>query len=242
MQECDVSFVLFTPTTERNKLAQSSYPMWYEDMIIVGGFSKDTVQLSNLTSSFSVFGAGVWLLLFGSLIVFATILSLAPGSRFTFLFRLKENSFRLLASMFLEAAAIKPRESSSRIVVAFWCIAMLVVTNLYTAKMKAALTVRQETGHRIDSPAQLAERRDLNVYMVGGTAYPKLLSISPRHYDRQVYRMLKPSSLLTYQQLYSEAVLDEVAAGKAVLLNDRTTATYKLAALCQRYPNSEFYI
>ncbi|KAH7951925.1 hypothetical protein HPB52_015455 [Rhipicephalus sanguineus] len=119
---------------------------------------------------------------------------------------------------------------------------MLVIANLFTAKMKAALTVRQQTGQRVDSPAELAERRNLNAYMMAGTAYPKLLSISPRDYDRQMFRMLKPGSFLTYRKLYSADVLDEVAAGKAVVLSDRTTAMYKLASLCKRYPDHEFYI
>ncbi|KAL1466039.1 hypothetical protein MTO96_042986 [Rhipicephalus appendiculatus] len=54
--------------------------------------------------------------------------------------------------------------------------------------------------------------------------------------------MLKPTSFLTYRQLFSLPVLDEVAAGKAVLLIDRTTATYELASFCQHYPDNEFYI
>ncbi|KAH7945679.1 hypothetical protein HPB49_013821 [Dermacentor silvarum] len=119
---------------------------------------------------------------------------------------------------------------------------MLVVANLFTAKMKAALTVRQQTGQRVDSPGQLAERSNMHPYMMAGTAYPKLLSISPRDYDRKVYQMLKPSSFLTYRQLFTAAVLDEVAEGKAVVLSDRTTAMYKLAALCKQYPDHEFYI
>ncbi|KAL1479408.1 hypothetical protein MTO96_051866 [Rhipicephalus appendiculatus] len=119
---------------------------------------------------------------------------------------------------------------------------MLVTANLFTAKMKAALTVRPQTGERVNSAAELAQRPDMKVYMVAGTAYPKLLSISPRDYDRQVFRMLKPTSFLTYRQIFSRPVLDEVAAGKAVLLTDKTTATYKLASLCQHYPENEFYI
>ncbi|KAH7945037.1 hypothetical protein HPB49_005096 [Dermacentor silvarum] len=119
---------------------------------------------------------------------------------------------------------------------------MLVVANFFTAKMKAALTVRHQTGQRVDSAAELADRTGMKVYMVAGTTYPKLLSISPRDYDRKVYRMLKPSSFLTYSQIFSAAVLDEVVAGKAVILSDRTTAMYKLAALCNRYPDHEFYI
>ncbi|KAH6930903.1 hypothetical protein HPB50_020804 [Hyalomma asiaticum] len=107
--------------------------------------------------------------------------------------------------------------------------------------MKAALTVRHEAGQRVDSAAELAERRGMKVYMVAGTAYPRLLSISPRDYDRQVYRMVTPSSLVTYRQLFSPPVLDEVAASKAVLLSDKTTATYRIAASCQRYPDNEFY-
>ncbi|KAL1483470.1 hypothetical protein MTO96_033169 [Rhipicephalus appendiculatus] len=179
--ECDVSFVLYSPTAERNELAEPSSPVWYEDFIIVGAFGKDTTS-------------------------------------------------------------IKPRLSSSRIAIAVWCLAMLVIANLFTAKMKAALTVRQQTGQRVDSPAELAARSNLNAYMMAGTAYPKLLSISPRDYDRQVFNMLKPGSFLTYRKLFSASVLDEVAAGRAVVLSDRTTSMYKLASLCKRYPDHEFYI
>ncbi|KAL3196559.1 hypothetical protein MRX96_015425 [Rhipicephalus microplus] len=250
--ECDVSFVLYSPTAERNELAEPSSPVWYEDFIIVGAFGKDSVQQTSIAGSFSVFGPGVWLLLIASLGVFSVILSLAPGTPYKFLYRLKENMFRLSAGAFLEgnsvfqliyaAVSIKPRNSSSRIVIAFWCLAMLVIANLFTAKMKAALTVRQQTGQRVDSPAELAARSNLNAYMMAGTAYPKLLSISPRDYDLQVFNMLKPSSFLTYRKLYSHSVLDEVAAGRAVVLSDRTTAMYKLASLCKRYPDHEFYI
>ncbi|KAL1476897.1 hypothetical protein MTO96_036164, partial [Rhipicephalus appendiculatus] len=95
--------MFFSPTTERYEVGEPSDILWYEDFIIVGGFSKDAVvQQTSITSSFSVFGVEVWVLLFGSLVLCAIILSLAPGSRFKFLSRLKDNTFRLLASMFLE--------------------------------------------------------------------------------------------------------------------------------------------
>ncbi|KAH7964161.1 hypothetical protein HPB51_027602 [Rhipicephalus microplus] len=195
-----------SPTAERNEVGEPSDILWYEDFIIVGGFSKDAVvQQTSITSSFSVFGEEV----------------------------------RIIHQF---ATAMRPRNQSSRIMIAFWCLAMLVTTNLFTAKMKAALTVRDQTNQRVDSAAELAERNGMTVYMAAETAYPKLLSISPRDYDRKVYRMLKPTSFLTYRQLFSMPVLDEVAVGKAVLLIDRTTATYELASFCQHYPDNEFYI
>ncbi|KAH8022813.1 hypothetical protein HPB51_005178 [Rhipicephalus microplus] len=230
MQECDVDFMFFSPTAERNEVGEPSDILWYEDFIIVGGFSKDAVvQQTSITSSFSVFGEE------SEHVPQSTSSSSTSG-----IYLARDITHR--RQKHRPATAMRPRNQSSRIVIAFWCLAMLVTTNLFTAKMKAALTMRDQTNQRVDSAAELAERNGMTVYMAAETAYPKLLSISPRDYDRKVYRMLKPTSLLTYRQLFSLPVLDEVAAGKAVLLIDRTTATYELASFCQHYPDNEFYI
>ncbi|KAH6930902.1 hypothetical protein HPB50_020803 [Hyalomma asiaticum] len=57
--ECDVTFSFFSPTSQRNEVAEPSHVLWYEDYIIVGGFSKDSVHQTSIASSFSVFGAEV---------------------------------------------------------------------------------------------------------------------------------------------------------------------------------------
>ncbi|KAH9368396.1 hypothetical protein HPB48_012674 [Haemaphysalis longicornis] len=108
--------------------------------------------------------------------------------------------------------------------------------------MKAALTVREDRGGRINSAADLAAREDVKLYMLRGPAYPLLLALSPRPHDRLVYRKLKPWSLVPYTRLWTPFVLDQVANGKAVIIADRVTLTYQAAKACQNYPDTEFYI
>ncbi|KAL3191949.1 hypothetical protein MRX96_059451 [Rhipicephalus microplus] len=61
-------------------------------------------------------------------------------------------------------------------------------------------------------------------------------------HDKQVYRKLKPGSLVPYHRLWSDHVLDQVAAGKAVIIGDRTTLLYHASEVLHRYPNHEFYM
>lgn len=126
--------------------------------------------------------------------------------------------------------------------VAIWWVAMLVFTNVFTGKMKAALTVREDHGDRINSAADLAAHDNVKLYMLRGPAYPLLLALSPREHDRQVYRKLKPGSLIPYTRLWSPVVLDQIANGKAVIIADKTTMTYQAAKACHNYPDSELYI
>ncbi|XP_050031288.2 probable glutamate receptor [Dermacentor andersoni] len=100
--ESDVAFTLFTPTIERNVLAEASDPVGYEELVILGGFSEDAAHQISITGSFTVFGMEVWLTLLGSLVVMALVASLAPNSENEFLFDFKNNVFRLFAILFLE--------------------------------------------------------------------------------------------------------------------------------------------
>ncbi|XP_075526787.1 uncharacterized protein LOC142558540 [Dermacentor variabilis] len=239
--ESDVSFTLFTPTVERSELAEASDPVWFEEAVILGGFSERAIRQSSITGSLTVFGMEVWLTLLASLVVLALVASLGPNSDGQFQSEFKNNVFRLLAILFLESVPRTPRHSSARIVFAFWCLAMLVLTNFFSGEMKAALTVRQPSGHRVDSAAALAARDDMDAYTMRGTVYHLLLAHSPRSHDRQVARKLKPNFRVPYRRLYSPAVLDEVASGKAVIIADRTSALYQMARACRGYPGHEFY-
>ncbi|KAL3191947.1 hypothetical protein MRX96_059449 [Rhipicephalus microplus] len=135
-----------------------------------------------------------------------------------------------------------PRPSSSRVVVATWWLAVLVFSSMFTGKMKAGLTVRHKSRHRIDSAAELAAREDVRVYMLRGPAYPLLLALPPNMHDKQVYRKLKLGTLVPYHHLWSDHVLDQVAAGKAVIIGDRTTLLYHASEVLHRYPKHEFYM
>ncbi|KAK8781822.1 hypothetical protein V5799_016836 [Amblyomma americanum] len=178
MNESDVSFTLFYPTNSRNEVAEPTSSIWAEDVVILGGFGNDTSESSSIASSLTVFEPDVWIALGVFLLLLTLIKSLAPGSSQKFISRLLENLLTLARCIFLQASACAARGSSGRVVVAFWWLAMLVFANVFTGKMKAGLTVRHRSGHRIDSAAQLASREDVRVFMLRGPAYPLLLAVS----------------------------------------------------------------
>ncbi|KAL3191924.1 hypothetical protein MRX96_059427 [Rhipicephalus microplus] len=174
--------------------------------------------MSSSKAIFSSANVPVWIALGVSLLVLGLIMSLAPGSSQAFASRLVETILSHTRSMHLQANDGLPRPSSSRVVVATWWLAMLVFSSMFTGKMKAGLTVRHKSGHRFDSAAELAAREDVRVYMLRGPAYPLRLALSPNIRDKQV------------------------AAGKAVIIGDRTTLLYHASEVFHRYPNHEFYM
>ncbi|KAH8032987.1 hypothetical protein HPB51_004835 [Rhipicephalus microplus] len=194
---------------------------------------KDEVQLETVEgwATDGMWTDMVWIALGVSLLVLGLIMSLAPGSSQAFASRLVETILSHTRSMHLQANDGLPRPSSSRVVVATWWLAMLVFSSMFTGKMKAGLTVRHKSGHRFDSAAELAAREDVRVYMLRGPAYPLRLA-----------RKLKPGSLVPYHRLWSDHALDQVAAGKAVIIGDRTTLLYHASEVFHRYPNHEFYM
>ncbi|XP_054924755.1 probable glutamate receptor [Dermacentor andersoni] len=174
--ESDVSFTLFYPTNSRNGVAQPTASVWTEDVVILGAFGNDTSQGSSIAASVEIFERDVQIMVGVSLLLLSLIVSLAPGSSKTFISRLVESVLMLSRSMCLQVNHEPPRSPSSRIVVATWWLAVLVFANVFNGKMKAGLTVRHKSGHRIDSAAQLASREDVRVYMLRGPAYPILLA------------------------------------------------------------------
>ncbi|KAL3191936.1 hypothetical protein MRX96_059439 [Rhipicephalus microplus] len=70
----------------------------------------------------------------------------------------------------------------------------------------------------------------------------RLTQLPPNMHDKQVYRKLKRGSLVPYHSLGSDHVLDQVVAGKAVIIGDHTTLLYHASEVLHWYPNHEFYM
>ncbi|CAN8001659.1 unnamed protein product, partial [Ixodes hexagonus] len=156
-----------------------------------------------------------------------------------FLRRLGKTCFELLQNISYARRRV-PRDTSTRIVVGFWALALVILANAFTGHLKAGLTVRPQP-KRLETTADIVGAESIKVYTLRGPAIPLLLAFSSNEEHRRLYHMLKSGSVVPYDRLWSKQVMGQVASGRAVIFGDLTTVQYQAAKYCWQFPNSELY-
>ncbi|XP_022706751.1 glutamate receptor ionotropic, kainate 2-like [Varroa jacobsoni] len=254
VKEVDVAIGPFIPTEERIKDFQITTPFIWDASRIAAGQSF-TVSV-NMFGYVRIFTWQTWALICCSAIFMALLsTSFEKMLRPYFadhptLFRRKVNKtfgnlfgrylFNYCANIVMMGTDEKwlPGTYSLRILLTVWLIAILIILQVFNAKIRATLLIKTEPP-RVENAATVIARQ-LVPFMWRGSAYPFIFRSSKDPYLMEIERL---SVLLKSQYFDSELFLPprliDVLAGRAVIIADTVTLTSGIIQNCMDVPPAQ---
>ncbi|XP_077491837.1 glutamate receptor U1-like [Amblyomma americanum] len=225
--EIDITFPVVARSLHRDTIGDPTSGIFYRSVVILVGRTSATE--SNILGYLLTFDVDVWIYLLCSMVLLsllATLLHMASCR----MRRMSSNALELLShyvqiffeNMFCEASPEPPSEEPVRVLSAVWWIAVVVLMNAFAGQMRACLMVRSEAT-RIRTVADVnakAEAGGLLPYTLGKTEIERVLKHSRRQDYQNLWRTMKRlGTLLDHFYYFSDKMLTDVAAGKAVIMH-----------------------
>ncbi|XP_023228372.1 probable glutamate receptor [Centruroides sculpturatus] len=244
--ETDIALGPLTITYERRRVANFSKLFQMMHLTILGGNMKESRE--NVFGYILTFDWKVWLLFLISLIATIIVSSfmeflLECGSKrmITLKSKLIRYFWAYLGTAFCESMPTVPTYISVRIVLIIWWMAVIVLMNGFSSNMKAQMLLRPES-ERIDSVQDLIDRPYIRPIIMKGTAYETYLKSSSSETIQKLWEIIKKKNGLIFSyEMYSKAVLKEVALGKSVYLADPVSLKYFIGKNCKDMGGATFY-
>ncbi|XP_049268945.1 uncharacterized protein LOC119381402 [Rhipicephalus sanguineus] len=135
-----------------------------------------------------------------------------------------------------------PGRQASRVVTAFWWLAVTVLVFAFAGQMRACLMVKSQEAV-IRNIRDLAQRSSVRPYTLAGSILTAMLRDSRNPAYQKVFeRIMRYGGQTELHRIYGQPILEQVVRGKAVVIADRGSFTYKVSSTCRNYTDGEFYI
>ncbi|KAH9363677.1 hypothetical protein HPB48_017039 [Haemaphysalis longicornis] len=214
IRESDLALGPFFPATERLGIAKPCAMVYVEELRILAGRTA-----SQETSVFGYILAFDWMRRKHHL----------PPSTY----------HRLPA---FAASPHVPKLAGPRFLSAVWWIAVVVLMNAFCGHMRACLMIKPEV-EKIESAQHLVRRPHVVPHMWLGTSYVSMVSGSSNPDLRQIGRTIRERrTAVPTSVLYGESLLRQVTRGRAAIISDSMSLTFRVTAVCQAFVGAEFYL
>ncbi|KAK8782962.1 hypothetical protein V5799_015697, partial [Amblyomma americanum] len=151
-------------------------------------------------------------------------------------------------------SSASPERQAARVLSAFWWLAVTVLVFAFAGQMRACLMVKSQEAV-IRNVQDLARRSSVRPYTLAGSILTAMLRDSRNpSYQRVFERIIRYGGQTELHRIYGPTILEQVVRGKAVVIADRGSFTYKtlvrcahvvraqVARTCRNYTDGEFYI
>ncbi|XP_077519805.1 glutamate receptor-like [Amblyomma americanum] len=253
--EGDFALGLMIPTNARNSIANPTTEVYIDEISILAGRTRS--ESANVFAYVLTFDWQVWVC-----VVFAMMtLSLLSTGLDRFYDRRQgtghgERRWRCgyIAERFLlhsweyfenllgKGSSASPERQAARVLSAFWWLAVTVLVFAFAGQMRACLMVKSQEAV-IRNVQDLARRSSVRPYTLAGSILTAMLRDSRNpSYQRVFERIIRYGGQTELHRIYGPTILEQVVRGKAVVIADRGSFTYKVARTCRNYTDGEFYI
>ncbi|XP_070392228.1 probable glutamate receptor isoform X1 [Dermacentor albipictus] len=258
--EGDFALGLMIPTNARNSIANPTTEVYIDEISILAGRTR--TQSTNVFSYVLTFDWQVWvcvLFTMMTLSLFSTGLDRfyaqqhqwATGSgtqgrkRFHcryYVERFLGHAWEYFENLLGKGSSSPPSRQAPRVVTAFWWLAVTVLVFAFAGQMRACLMVKSQESV-IRNIQDLARRSSVRPYTLAGSILTAMLRDSRNPaYQRVFERIMRYGGQTELHRIYGQPILEQVVRGKAVVIADRGSFTYKVASTCRNYTYGEFYI
>ncbi|XP_049268873.1 glutamate receptor-like [Rhipicephalus sanguineus] len=184
-----------------------------------------------------VFDWQAWAVIIASVPLMSTALALVerrrPGSRNSFLLEAYDNTWDILSTFANKGHTANTESCAGRLLLSFWWLLVLVLTNEFAGHLMASIAIRSEPP-RLRSVADVAYQTSIRPLIWKDTAFDTYVRKSPKPALRALTRLaLRNRGFVSLDELYSEASLEQLYSGRAVLINDKTGSMHTLAKRCR---------
>ncbi|KAH7954716.1 hypothetical protein HPB49_021207 [Dermacentor silvarum] len=199
---------------------------------------------------------GAWAIIIASVPLMSAALALIekrrPRSGNTFALEAYDNIWDILSSFAYKGHTANTESYAGRLLLSFWWLIVLVLTNEFAGHLMASIAIKSEPP-RFRSVADVAYQTSIRPLIWRDTAFDAyvrrimesnenlrisqiifLVQTSPRESLRSLTRLAqRKNGFVPLSELYSEASLEQLYSGRAVLINDRDGSMHILAKRCR---------
>ncbi|XP_077546771.1 putative glutamate receptor [Haemaphysalis longicornis] len=245
--ESDLALGPFFPATERLGIAKPCAMVYVEELRILAG--RTASQETSVFGYILAFDWMVWMFLSVALVtvsvltaLFTSLHAAKAGHRSSFVRNIGAALWMYLENLFLEASPHVPKLAGPRFLSAVWWIAVVVLMNAFCGHMRACLMIKPEV-EKIESAHHLVRRPHVVPHMWLGTSYVSMVSGSSNPDLRQIGRTIRERrTAVPTSVLYGESLLRQVTRGRAAIISDSMSLTFRVTAVCQAFVGAEFYL
>ncbi|KAH6936226.1 hypothetical protein HPB50_015006 [Hyalomma asiaticum] len=263
LQEGDFALGLMIPTSARNSIANPTTEVYIDEISILAGRTR--TESTNVFSYVLTFDWQVWVCV-GLTMMTLSLFSMALDrfyeqewatennvtlgkKRFRYGYYVEHFSCHfweylenLLGKGELLCSSSPPRHQASRVVTSFWWMAVTVLVFAFAGQMRACLMVKSQESV-IRNIHDLAQRSSVQPYTLAGSILTTILKNTRKPAYQKVFeRITRYGGEQELHRIYKPPILEQVARGRAVIIADRGSFTYKVASSCRNYTDGEFYI
>ncbi|XP_077560758.1 glutamate receptor ionotropic, delta-2-like [Haemaphysalis longicornis] len=251
--EGDFALGLMIPTNSRNTIGRPTTEVYIDEIAILAGRTR--TQSANVFSYVLTFDWQVWVCVVFAMLVLSLLSSWLDGvyenmrwrvgtkrSRRSFAERFAGHMWEYFENLLGKGSSVTDTRQAARVVSAFWWLSVTVLVFAFAGQMRACLMVKSQEAV-IRNVQDLARRSAVRPYTLAGSILTAILRDSRNPAYLNVYqRILRYGGQTELHHIYGPAILEQVVRGKAVVIADRGSFTYKVASTCRNYTDGEFYI
>lgn len=242
-REVDMTIVAMIQSHSRMAVGQYGPPIMYVQLGILSGTGVST---SNVFGYILTFDWKVWALLLSAVPVLALLISLSEiivhnTSWRKIPHRVHEWGWELFRNLLYESSPRIPTQTSARIALTTWLLAVLVIANSFAGHLKTSMAIKNEPA-QLDTIHDVVAQRDLRPIVWKGSHYEDFLSTARSPVLRSLWQMVtRTNGSQLGRDMFSDEHMRQVVQRRAVLLVDHISLQWRTAAYCRRTLKSSFH-
>ncbi|XP_022257163.1 glutamate receptor ionotropic, kainate 1-like isoform X2 [Limulus polyphemus] len=241
--EADLGLGPFSANLQRYDVAEFTNPLFVEHLTILLGKVKDENKPYSFLKTFRwEVWASILLALFVVCMVYCLIFLVTSKEKVDPNFVVKK-LVALFGCICTQGMPQLPSCTSGRLLIGFWWIGLVILTNSFSGNIKAWLLFR-DSQDRIQNLQDLLKFPDIIPIVEKGTSTEALFKTSEDRLYRKIWKRILQhnDSLVHPEKLNSDEVLDKVARGTHALISSEISIFYSLSLRYERQKSCNFYL
>ncbi|XP_023228385.1 probable glutamate receptor [Centruroides sculpturatus] len=144
------------------------------------------------------------------------------------------------SNLFCESSPTTPTQTSAKFLVLVWWLAIIVLMNGFSGNLKAKLMTEEEIP-RIESIGDVLVRKEIQPYIMRGSAYETYIQHTQTEEFQQFWRRIVSTNGRVLEEMYSYETLKRVLRTEVVVVNDYWSMQDALARKCSDLSEGLFY-
>nr|XP_037276640.1 glutamate receptor ionotropic, delta-1-like [Rhipicephalus microplus] len=211
-----------------------------------GILSASDSSTSNVFGYILTFDWKVWALLLSAIPILALLISLSEFAVHrrpwkTMPQDVHQWGWELFGNLLYESSPRATSQTSGRIVMTSWLLAVLVIANSFAGHLKSSMAIKNEPT-QVDSVEDVVDRPNLRPFIWKGSYYEALISTSPSPRMKKLWRMVvRKNGSMPGNIMYMDKNMREVIQRRAVFMVDHNSQRFHMAAFCRRESTASFH-
>lgn len=235
-REVDMTIVPMIQSHSRMTVGEYGPPIMYVQFGILSGSGVST---SNVFGYILTFDWKVWALLLSAIPVLALLISVSEfvvrkASWKEISPRVHEWGWEIFRNLLYESSPWIPSQTSARVVLTAWLLAVLVIANSFAGHLKSSMAIKNEP-RQVENVRDVVASRDVRPIVWKGSHYEAFLSTSRSPVLSALWRMVsRTNGSQLGRDMFRDEHMRQVVARRAVLMVDHISLQWRMAAYCSR--------